>query len=545
METVNPLRKAFSLNSISRYHSFAEDPFIVDEYGGIKVTDEFKFRNLPLFRDEAIQSKPLVDLIRYMEADLNSKKHAQAFQSSAENLKNPSAPSRVNGLPTHWLSQAPSRLRYAGHGTDTFLRRQILQNRYSQKVGHVPTIPYTFHSIHEPLLDPRPEYLQQLKETLNILKYRQCTTVVIPLSIRSEQHHIGHAEILLLEHFLSDAVVVTRFDPNGSSASYWSEGSAPIYDAFLAKCFDAGLGPSAWRWNTDDNMAPSCPRVSRYRGPQARADRIEGELGFCQTWILLYVHLRLRNEHLTSKAFDDFLRNQTPSQLMNLIQNFAEHATDPEFEKLDPVAQNRQIWKEEMLLTLSRLDDLTLTDREFILALNERKEIIDAFNLVDNLPLRRALQMSPNEVLPFSIIFRLSQVDYRTKFRGLTRFNVTMVVSALKKGTPVMDVVKKIKHLEDFVQMGSEQFKYFLSSASHLLPSTISRIADGALSESHLQQLALFATLKNVILASEQRGVFSTTMVIRLETLMMEDEDTLNFQDARLQRIVDRFRIAT
>lgn len=549
MHRINPIRKAFSLDDIDRYDSRPAPPYLIDERGKVEVLDEAKFRRLRFFREESMSDQPLEQLIHFMEADLQKSKNLKAdFSSSVQDISDQSAPSKLSGIPNHWNEDPPT-LRYMGSNADNFLRKQILYNRYSQKVGHVPTMYIAFSGVNQPPPRPSGDLIQRLKHIFENMKSRQCVTVVVPIAIYAEGNLVGHAEILLLENFLSEKVKVSRFDPNGEALSYWSTGSNAILDAFITDVFHASLGTSSWEWASDDGSAPSCPRVLSFRGPQSLARKIPGELGFCQVWILLFVDLRLHNPHESIEGIKSFFRNQTPAQLSRLIQNFSESANDPEIEQKSPQERHRQVWKEETLLAHDRLDDLTIPDRDFILSIESLDYLDKAFQFAHDVQYRRNIHRICNfttkteTIFSFPTLFHVSNLLPMIGELSLPFYlGVVIILMGLAHNKSETDVGQMLHELTKFIQAGKD-YKLFTGIVSELSPSTLQKILDGNMSTYHLEQFARFAVLKFAILGHEKHGIFSTSMLAKMEAALLNDETTIDFEDIRLKRILSRFKI--
>ena len=546
MEITNPLRRAFSENSIHRYDSGVQEPYYVDANGKVEVIDEVRFRNLPPF--SSMSDQPLQILVANMEQDLRATKALEkSMLHSTLNINEPSAPNQLLDLPSRWLD-VPKMLRYSGEGTDSFLRKQIIYNRYSQKVGHIPTMYYMFNPVNETLPKPDVEDIMYLKRDLMTMKARQCTTVIIPLSIWAKGKHVGHAEILLLEQYLSDQVKVSRYDPNGEWVQYWSTGSSNVLDAYLSDCFNQTLGVGAWAWNHEEGMAPSCPRVFVYAGAQSRADRVQGEGGFCQTWILLFVHLRLRNAHLSTQDIKAYLRNQTSAQLAHLIQNFTNEVNDSELENMPFPERKILKWKEETLLAHPRLDDLSIADREFILSLESTPKLKRAFNLAVDVEKRHSIERLCAHVLkdkgvliPFSMVYQVDDLLPLAISRSMdVRTAVIVVLMGREHHKTDADLRVMFNNLADFITEGGKHLRYFGLATMRLLPATLYRIAEGGLSKTHLLQLIRFATVKEFIYKYEQHGVFSSRSLDKLEISLLDDEEMIDFRDPRLKRFLDR-----
>ena len=413
----NPLRRALSGNDVSRY-TFRARSFEVDEDGTIRVIDETRFRRSILVRSLLLPdatTMPLDELKTRAEKELNRLKTFKLHWSSMPNLSTIEASHILNGLDPAWFD-TPTVLQYAGRDTEYFLMDQFIENAYGPHVGYIPKF-YTWFphfdsrtSMRPPVPDQLGFYKRCIKDLLH--RPRECNIMVMPFVFSEDDQSLGHAEMILLENCQSEHLMVYRFDPNGGDTNYFTATSSIFVDTYLKQFLDACLAPKTWQWGVD-GLASSCPRVLASEGPQRRQSHIPGEMGFCQTWILLWIHLRLKNRNMTVEQINRYFQTLSPDQLSALIQNFAQFASKSStFRDLDPKKDRHRHSIMEQLLTSPYLDELSIRNRRHILSLNDSDMNFAYFLVSQFRPFRRLIERNyrrfiSNTDVPWDHIMRL------------------------------------------------------------------------------------------------------------------------------------------
>lgn len=140
--------------------------------------------------------------------------------------------------------------------------------------------------------------------------------VAFPLAIRSYRLRKGHANIVIVNKRV-EPWEIERFEPHGGD-EFFRE-TQEIIDHQLSAWFRAELSAHKIRINY---LTPAdvCP----HPGPQTRAESNKMyDDGFCQTWVLLYLDIRLSNPHLTNKQVMFHFLKLSARDLYDMVQEYA------------------------------------------------------------------------------------------------------------------------------------------------------------------------------------------------------------------------------
>jgi truncated hemoglobin YjbI len=152
----------------------------------------------------------------------------------------------------------------------------------------------------------------------NELKQFRGKLAVLFFSIFFER--MGHANALLLD-LRKDPPVVERFEPHGGYETLYNmpQQSGPPFskvaiDEAIRKSLKKHIGAHTY-------LSPQdvCP----YLGPQRKQEPTTYELGFCQTWVGLYLDARLRNPDLGPDEVITSLLSYSGQQLRDMVQSFS------------------------------------------------------------------------------------------------------------------------------------------------------------------------------------------------------------------------------
>ena len=154
---------------------------------------------------------------------------------------------------------------------------------------------------------------------------KTCTGVLVAVPLVIEfRSGPGHLNMLIFDKVKSP-MEVERFEPHGMMQAHATWGSSrdpqgindsqTLLDQQLEKCIKTHLNVP-FRYRPPSEI---CPRM----GPQSKAAKVTGELGFCQTFGIMYADLRLRNPHLSAEEVTNSILSYSPEQLRDIVQSYS------------------------------------------------------------------------------------------------------------------------------------------------------------------------------------------------------------------------------
>lgn len=163
----------------------------------------------------------------------------------------------------------------------------------------------------------------------NVLKHYllscQNAFIAIPLFIyfSADPDSDSHANMVLVRSTPTGQLQVERFEPNGKEiTNKYEETQQEIDDSLTDLFYDLSKGTGTTLEYTPANQI--CPLI----GPQAISEtqvKIKSDiyLGFCQTWIYLYMEMRIQNPHQTPTEIMDSLLELPAKEMYSLVMDYA------------------------------------------------------------------------------------------------------------------------------------------------------------------------------------------------------------------------------
>lgn len=120
-----------------------------------------------------------------------------------------------------------------------------------------------------------------------------------------------HANLLLMEkNIAQNKWIIERFDPHGNKQMFSED-----VDVQLQQAFRELMAPEQIEIISPSQLCP-------FSGPQVVQEASYGMRGYCQTWVLYYLHMRLKNPEVSSLLLLTNLRKASPATLTRNITKF-------------------------------------------------------------------------------------------------------------------------------------------------------------------------------------------------------------------------------
>ena len=153
--------------------------------------------------------------------------------------------------------------------------------------------------------------------------------VIVPIVAVFKKGEPTHANMLIVNK-TGPEWQIERFEPHGQVSASTSYGEGDLLadmqeriDEDLKKWFQKILNPIKQKF-TYRRPVDVCPR----RGPQTRSEEFESLGGFCQTWTLFYVDMKLTHPELSSDELLQILFDLDPKELYEMIQDYVQFVKD-------------------------------------------------------------------------------------------------------------------------------------------------------------------------------------------------------------------------
>jgi len=158
--------------------------------------------------------------------------------------------------------------------------------------------------------------------------------VIIEITAVFEMGEATHANVLIVNK-TNSTWEIERFEPHGQVERHESYGEGDLLfnmqeriDEDLKKWFTKTLGeinqPFTYRRPID-----ICPR----RGPQTRSEEFEYLGGFCQTWTLFYIDMRISHPEMTSDELLTIMFEMDAKELYEMIQDYVHFVKETDVPK--------------------------------------------------------------------------------------------------------------------------------------------------------------------------------------------------------------------
>jgi len=134
--------------------------------------------------------------------------------------------------------------------------------------------------------------------------------LVFFLAIVNISGNIGHSNLIIIDKYLK---TLERFEPNGQVSFY----NQDFIDSFIYNKIISQIPDYSYIKPLD-----FCPIIGPQRKQQNNIFCPFDNYGFCITWILYYLHLRLINPSIPPSMIIDHILSYSPPELLSIIRRY-------------------------------------------------------------------------------------------------------------------------------------------------------------------------------------------------------------------------------